>query len=78
LEKDNVNEQDAMQLGFAVGKQPGPDGKTQMVSLHLGNGVMSVAVVIPADSADEFADNMSRDIKKAGMECRLGNKGIKL
>jgi len=73
-----MNEQDAMQLGFAVGKQPGPDGKTQMVSIHLGTGVMSVAVVIPADSADEFADQISRDVKKAGMECRLSNKGIKI
>lgn len=64
------------QLGCAVGKQFGPDGKTMMPSLHLGTSVMSVAVVVPAEGADEWIDAVVKDFKKAARECRLSNKGI--
>lgn len=65
------------QLGCAIGKQQGPDGQ-MMVSLHLGTSVMSVAVVIPAEGADEWIESVSKDFKKAARECRLSNKGIEL
>lgn len=66
------------QIAFAVGKQVGPDGKTLMVGLHLGTGVMSAVVVIPAQNGDQFADELCRQIKKAAMECRITNSGIQI
>lgn len=62
-------------VGMAFAKQQGVDGKWY-VSLHLGSAVMSVVVLMPADSVDAAVEEMSKSMKKLGMECRLSNKGI--